>query len=330
MITLSVLKRNVSLVLQSQIELSTILLAHFTGKFREINKMKSTKLVAIICISVITLCSSCSSVSPTPGSKPTTALLGAFNKEIIMLEEQLTDKHQQRIEGMRFVTGRLHGKPVVVAWTGIGKVNAAMTTTLLIEHFSPAQVIFSGIAGGVNPQLAPGDIVIAAETAHHDMGILGEDGFYNRGVINPLDGIRNPVYLLADERLLKLAEKAAEQVELEKIKTTVGERSPRIIKGVVVTGDVFVASQEKGAELREKLNADAVEMEGAAVAQICYQRQIPHLVVRSISDKADKTARVDSMIFQEMAAKNSAALIAKITELLSSKLPVSKSSDQVK
>ncbi len=286
--------------------------------------MKHNKLRAVICILVSLLCSSCSSVSPTSDSRPTTAILGAFNKEIMMLEEQLTDKHQQQIEGMRFVTGRLHDKPVVVAWTGIGKVNAAMTTTLLIEHFSPTQVIFSGIAGGVNPKLDPGDIVIAAETAHHDMGILGEDGFYNRGVINPLDGIRNPVFLLADENLLKLAEKAAEQVELEKIKTSVGERSPRIIKGVVVTGDVFVASAEKGAELRDKLNADAVEMEGAAVAQICYQRQIPHLVVRSISDKADTTARVDSMLFQEMAAKNSAALITKITELLSSQLPVSK------
>ena len=287
--------------------------------------MRPNILVAIICISVITLCGSCSPVFRGPGSRPTTAILGAFNKEIIMIEEQLTDKQQQKIEGMRFVTGKLHGKLVVVAWTGIGKVNAAMTTTLLIEHFRPGEVIFSGIAGGVNPKLAPGDIVIAAETAHHDMGILGEDGFYNRGVINPLDGIRNPVYLLADERLLKLAEKAAEQVELEKIKTTVGERSPRIIKGVVVTGDVFVASPEKGAELREKLNADAVEMEGAAVAQICYQRQIPHLVVRSISDKADKTARMDSMMFQEMAAKNSAALIAKIIELLASELPVEKS-----
>jgi adenosylhomocysteine nucleosidase len=292
--------------------------------------MRTNILVAIIYISVIILCSSCSSISPPPDSRPTTAILGAFNKEIMMLEEQLTDKHQQQIEGMKFVTGRLHGKSVVAAWTGIGKVNAAMTTTLLIEHFNPAQVIFSGIAGGVNPKLEPGDIVIAAETAHHDMGILGEDGFYNRGVINPLDGIRNPVYLLADEHLLKLAEEAAEKVELEKIKTSVGERAPRIIKGVVVTGDVFVASSEKAAELREKLNADAVEMEGAAVAQICYQRQIPHLVVRSISDKADTTARVDSMLFQEMAAKNSSTLIVKITELLSSQHPVSKSGNQVR
>ncbi|MBW8041365.1 MAG: 5'-methylthioadenosine/adenosylhomocysteine nucleosidase [Planctomycetes bacterium] len=290
--------------------------------------MRRNIIAAIICTLAITLCSSCSSVFRGTGSKRTTAILGAFNKEIMMLEEQLADKHEQRIEGMRFVTGKLHGKSVVVAWTGIGKVNAAMTTTLLIEHFSPGEVIFSGIAGGVNPKLYPGDIVIAAETAHHDMGILGADGFYNRGVINPLDGFRNPVFLPADKRLLKLAEQAAEQVELEMIKTTVGERSPRIIKGIVVTGDVFVASPEKGAELHEKLNADAVEMEGAAVAQICYQRQIPHLVVRSISDKADETARVDSMIFQEMAAKNSAALIAKITELLSSQLPVENSSKQ--
>lgn len=286
--------------------------------------MKHRKLTLIVCIAVAILCCSCNTTLRSSKKEQTTAILGAFHKEVMMLEEQLTDKQQQKIEGMRFVKGRLHGKSVVVAWTGIGKVNAAMITTLLIEHFSPAQVIFSGIAGGVNPKLAPGDIVIAAETAHHDMGILDEDGFYNRGVINPLDGIRNPVYLLADERLLKLAEKAAEQVELEKIKTSVGERSPRIIKGVVVTGDVFVASTAKGAQLRQTLNADAVEMEGAAVAQICYQRQIPHLVVRSISDKADKTARMDSMMFQEMAAKNSAALIAKITELLSSEAPVEK------
>ena len=290
--------------------------------------MKYRKLIAIICISVITLCSSCSKVPPEAETKPTTALLGAFYTEVMMIEEQLTDKQQQRIEGMRFVTGKLHGSPVIVAWTGIGKVNSAMTTTLLIEHFRPSEVIFSGIAGGVNPNLAPGDIVIAAETAHHDMGILAEDGFYNRGVINPLDGDRNPVYLPADQRLLKLAEQAADQVELEKIKTTVGERMPQIIKGIIVTGDVFVASLAKCAELRDMLNADAVEMEGAAVAQICYQRRIPHLVVRSISDKADETAREDSMMFQEMAAKNSSTLITKIVELLASQPLVEKTKKQ--
>jgi adenosylhomocysteine nucleosidase len=290
--------------------------------------MKCTKTISVFCLLAIALCSSCCKVQPDTEPKPAAALLGAFYTEVMMIEEQLTDKRQQTIEGMRFVTGKLHGTTVTVAWTGIGKVNSAMTTTLLIEHFKPSEIIFSGIAGGVNPKLSPGDIVIAAETAHHDMGILEEEGFYNRGVINPLDGIRNPVYLQADQRLLKLAEIAAEEVELEKIKTTLGERVPQIIKGIIVTGDVFVASPAKCAELRKMLNADAVEMEGAAVAQICYQRQIPHLVVRSISDKADETAREDSMMFQEMAAKNSSTLITKIAELLAMETLVDKTKKQ--
>ena len=291
-------------------------------QFRKDQSTVKTKFAVAICTLALLLCSSCSSVPGRADSEPITAILGAFQKEVIMLKEQLTDTQPQTIEGMKFVTGKLEGKTVVVAWTGIGKVNAAMTTTLLIEHFRPSEVIFSGIAGGINPQLSPGDIVIAKETAHHDMGVLTPDEFYNRGVTNPLDGWRNPVFLPADERLLRLAEQAAEQVKLETIKTTVGERSPNIIKGVVVTGDVFVASPAKCAELRESLNADAVEMEGAAVAQICYQRKIPHLVIRSISDKADETAREDSMRFQEMAAKNSSTLIAKMAELLASELSI--------
>lgn len=286
--------------------------------------MKHNKLVSIVCISIAVLCASCTPPHRIDESQPITAILGAFGKEVTMLEDMLTDANDQRIEGMRFVTGKLKDKPVVVAWTGIGKVNAAMTTTLLIEHFRPRQVIFTGIAGGINPELAPGDIVIAAETAHHDMGVLTPDGFYNRGAMNPIDGWRNPVFLPADKRLLKLAEKAAKQVTLAKIKTSVGERSPKIIKGIVVTGDVFVASPAKCAELREQLKADAVEMEGAAVAQICYQQRVPHIVIRSISDKADEKAREDSMIFQQMAAKNSAALIVEIVRLVDSELSIEK------
>jgi len=122
-----------------------------------------------------------------------------------------------------------------------------------------------------------------------------------------------------------LAVQAAEQVELETIKTSIGERTPRIVKGVVVTGDVFVASPEKCIELRNELGADAVEMEGAAVAQICYQQRIPCLVIRSISDKADEKAREDLGMFHTMAAKNSARLVARIVELLASELSVEKS-----
>ncbi|MBA7655978.1 5'-methylthioadenosine/S-adenosylhomocysteine nucleosidase [subsurface metagenome] len=287
--------------------------------------VRHSKVLMVICISAILLCSSCSPVLLEENSRPVTAVLGAFEREIIMLEDELTDKQEQRIEGMKFASGRLNGKRIVVAWTGIGKVNAAMTTTLLIEHFRPNEVIFTGVAGGINPQLSPGDIVIAEKTAQHDSGTLWPDSFEHRGARNPLDGWRNPVFFPADERLLKLAVQAAEQVELETIKTSIGERTPRIVKGVVVTGDVFVASPEKCTELRNELGADAVEMEGAAVAQICYQQGIPCLVIRSISDKADEKAREDLGMFHTMAAKNSARLVTEMVELLASELSVEKS-----
>ena len=307
--------------------------------------MRHRKFGTVVCVSVILLLGSCSSpvrelsedrsqksedrkltkddsCEPRPLAKergePITAILGAFEREITLLEDELTDTQEQRIEGMRFVSGKLNGKRVVIAWTGIGKVNAAMTATLLIEHFKPNELLFTGIAGGINPQLWPGDIVIAAEIAHHDMGVLTPQSFDYRGAMNPLDGWRNPVFLPADERLLELAQRAAGQLELEMIRTTAGERLPRIIKGVVVTGDVFVASPEKCAELRQQLGADAVEMEGAAVAQICYQRRIPHLVIRSISDKAGEGAVLDKQLFQIVAAKNSASLVAEIIGLLDS------------
>ena len=101
-------------------------------------------------------------------------------------------------------------------------------------------------------------------------------------------------------------------------------RIPKIITGIIVTGDSFIASTEKCAELRKKLKADAVEMEGAAVAQICYQRQIDHLVIRSISDSADEGAVTDKQMFYILAAKNSSDLVAEMIGLLSSEFPTEK------
>jgi len=238
---------------------------------------------------------------------------------VVILKEQLNDKQEQKIQGIKFVTGRLKDRRAVIAWTGFGKANAAMTTALLIEHFRPNEVIFTGIAGGVNPQLQPGDIVIAEKTAQHDLGILTAEGIENKGALNPIDGKRNPVFFPTDKRLLKLAEQAARQVRLETIKTNTAERGPKIIKGVVVTGDIFIASTAKCIELRKRLVADAVETEGGAVAQICYQQGIPYLVVRSISDKANEKALEDVNKFYEKAAINSATLVAEIVGLLDSK-----------
>jgi len=159
--------------------------------------MRHSKVRVVVCISVILLVSSCSSPVQEVrkvSSEPITAILVAFKREIILLEDELTDTQEQRIEGIRFVSGKLSGKRVVITWTGIGKVNAAMTTTLLIEHFRPNKIIFTGIAGAVKQQLQPGDIVIAEKTAYHDMGVLWPEGLYHKGVKNRLDGCENPVF----------------------------------------------------------------------------------------------------------------------------------------
>jgi adenosylhomocysteine nucleosidase len=282
--------------------------------------MKHRRTGVVLYISVILLCVSCSSIShkekSEPNSEPVTAILGAFEREVTLLEDRLIERQIHQIEGIRFVTGKLHDRNVVVAWTGVGKVNAAMTTTLLIEHFKPEYIIFTGIAGAVNTELRPGDIVIAEKTAHHDMGTVWPEGLFVKGVKSRLDGFENPVFLPADEKLVTLAQKAAEQIDMRRVELAAGRRKPKIITGVIVTGDSFIASTEKCAELRQKLKADAVEMEGAAVAQICYQRQIDHLVIRSISDSADEGAVTDKQMFYVLAAKNSSDLVAEMIELL--------------
>jgi adenosylhomocysteine nucleosidase len=244
-----------------------------------------------------------------------TAILGAFQAEVAILKDALTGRDEYEIEGIKFVAGKLNGRRVVIVWTGIGKVNAAMTTTLMIEHFKPREVIFTGIAGGVDPNLGPGDIVIAHKTAHHDMGTIWPEGLFFRGVKNPFTNIRNPVFFHADEELVKLAQRAGEKVGFREIITANGPREPRVLTGVVVTGDAFVASEEKCKELRKLLGADAVEMEGAAVAQICYQREIPHVVIRSLSDNADAGAMVDKQTFYILAAENSSRLVSEMMSL---------------
>jgi adenosylhomocysteine nucleosidase len=243
---------------------------------------------------------------------PVLAVLGAVNSEVTLLQGMLTDEKSQEIEGIEFISGRIGVEPVVLAWTGVGKVNAAMTTTLLLEHFHPTHVIFTGIAGGVDPNLEPGDIVVAKQTAYHDMGTLWPQGLEYGGVKSRMTGEPNPVFFPADPVLLAAAEKAAKSMTFGSVGLRTDQRPPQVIVGTVVTGDVFVASQEKSAELAKDLGACAVEMEGAAVAQLCYQRNIGCLVIRSISDKADRSAVMDKQLFYTMAAKNSAGLVVKI------------------
>ena len=204
-----------------------------------------------------------------------TGILGAMTLEVAILTEALENPAPQVIQKLKFTTGKLNGRNVVVAKMGIGKVNAAIGATLLLEHFKPGHVLVTGISGGINPDLGPGDIVVAEKTAHHDFGNLTALGLEQKGTRNPITGQRNPVFFPADAALLKLADVSFARVKLEPLETAEGARAPKTIKGVVVTGDVFVADPQKKAALRKDFGADAVEMEGAAVAQVCCQQGVP-------------------------------------------------------
>jgi len=241
--------------------------------------------------------------------------LGAFSDEVAMLEQSLSGAQSQTVQGIRFVTGSLKGRRVVIASSGVGKVNAAMSATLLIDHFKPAEVLFTGIAGSVNPELHPGDIVIGVKTAQHDLGTLTHAGIERRGARSPVDGQRGPVFLEADSRLVSQAESAARGIRLDKIQTSEGLRAPRAVRGVIVTGDVFVASPAKAKELREELKADAVDMESAAVAQVCRLLGVPWLVIRSVSDAADANAARDTSRFYAIAAENSMRLVTALVAM---------------
>lgn len=247
---------------------------------------------------------------------PVTAILGAFGDEIALLEQAIENPQSIQILGIRFLTGELRGRRVVLAASGVGKVNAGVATALLIEHFKPKQILYSGIAGALNPDLYPGDIVIAEKTVQHDMGTQGPDGMQLRGARNPIDGRRNPVFLNADPALLALADSVAAEIVLKSVPSRTDGRKPRIVRGIVATGDVFVASAGKRDELRKQLKADAVEMEGGAVAQICYQLSVPCLIIRSITDTADAKARDDASEFLPAAARNSARLVTAMIERL--------------
>jgi len=236
-------------------------------------------------------------------------VLGALDEEVALIERSMGDPEIEFVGGIRFISGTVGACRVVLARTGAGKVNAAMAAALLLERFRPGKVICLGVGGGINPELGPGDIVIAERTAQHDFGTITSEGFEHRGARSPLDGSRAPVFLPADTLLLRLAEESGKRVALESVKGGARGGAPRVIRGTVVTGDVFVASREKRRELRGKLDADAVDMEGAAVAQVCWIRGVGCLVIRCVSDYADERAMVDFQEFVGTAAANSSRLV---------------------
>jgi adenosylhomocysteine nucleosidase len=229
--------------------------------------------------------------------------------EVRPIEDRLEDSREVATRGYTFRVGKLSGRQVVVGRSAPGKVNAAIVATLLIGHFSPSAVFFSGTAGAIDPTLRPGDVVIGASVAQHDAGVQTPNGILRIGLRNPVTAEREPLLVPAPEKLLAAARSSASELTLPPVKTGKSERPPRITEGVIVTGDVFVTDVALRDDLRKSLSAVAVEMEGAAVVQACRQFRVPCLVVRSITDQADGQAASSYKEFVATASQNAARLV---------------------
>jgi len=196
-----------------------------------------------------------------------------------------------------------------------------MTTALLLERFAPVAVVFAGIAGALDPQLEPGDVVVGERLVQHDLVNHTETGAVLRSVRNPATGTSNPILLEASPKLLAIAREVARHSPLQALPAGSGSRSPRLLFGTIATGDSFVGSHAKRGELREQLGAAAVEMEGAAVAQVCYQHGVPFLVVRGVSDRAGNDARSEAQRNLARAARNAAETALAIVRRLGVERP---------
>jgi len=223
----------------------------------------------------------------------TVGIIGAMEAEVSLLKSRLDIISAKQIAGIDFYMGKLSGKNVVVSRCRIGKVNAAICAQILIDMYGVDCVINTGVAGAISHDLDIGDIVISSDLVHHDFDTSGV------GDVKYVNPSMDESFFKADERLQAVAEKACA--------TALGYQ--RAYVGRIATGDQFVMEDEIKTRLYDDLGAMCVEMEGAAIAQTCYLNNVPFVVIRSISDKADNSAQMSFEMFVDEAANNSAMVV---------------------
>lgn len=256
----------------------------------------------------------------SPQVEKKTALMYAFDQEGALLRSKLTLQDSLFVKGKVFWIGSLQGKEIVIVNSGVGMSNAAMTAQLLIDRYNPKEIIFTGICGGINSSNQIGDIVIPEMWATHDYGYYGKDGFIPDSIYVVLPGKEKEsgvLFFKVNEALLEKANSVIQGVELKPI----GERVPQIkIGGKGVSGNTFIDQKEKREFLKERFDAQIVDMESAAVVQVANVNGIPVLVVRSCSDLAggsgSETASEEIREFFKVAADNSAEFVLKLLKNL--------------
>lgn len=218
-------------------------------------------------------------------------IIGAMDEEVAYLRDKMTQVTEYTIANSKFFEGEIAGKDVILLKSGIGKVNAAMSTTILMERFSPSIVINTGSAGGFSQNLSVGDIVISDEVIHHDVDATAFD--YAYGQVPQM-----PARFTADQTLVEQARRIMGTLEI-----------PYEV-GLIATGDTFMSDEQRINAVRKLFpNMLAAEMEGAAIAQVCYQYDVPFIIIRALSDIAGKDSPITFDQFLQTAAKNATQII---------------------
>ncbi|OOF28814.1 5'-methylthioadenosine/S-adenosylhomocysteine nucleosidase [Salinivibrio sp. IB872] len=224
-------------------------------------------------------------------------IIGAMEQEITLLRDKLANLTTHHEGGCTFYSGTLQGRDVVLLQSGIGKVSAAVGTTLLLSQFKPDCVINTGSAGAFEPSLNLGDVVISSQVCYHDADATAFG--YQMGQVP-----QQPAHFDSDDALMALAEKAIDD-------------ETHVVRGLICTADTFVHTDAHRQHIRTYFpKAVAAEMEAAAIAQVCAQFKIPFVVVRAISDVvAEKESPMTFEEFLPLAAKSSSAMVEKMVAL---------------
>ena len=225
------------------------------------------------------------------------AIMGAMQEEIEPLLAHFKDVNVVEYANNKFYEVSYNGLEIVIAYSKIGKVFASLTASTMIEKFGCDTLLFSGVAGGINPKLQIGDLIIADKLCQHDLDITAfghPHGFVPGG----------KVFVETTKELRDVAIKVA------------NENNLKVIEGTIATGDQFVHSTERKQFIENTFNADALEMEGASVAVVCDALNVPFFILRAISDTADMDAGFDFDEFLKSSAKNTADYLIKIVKEL--------------
>ena len=226
-------------------------------------------------------------------------IIAAMREEMQEIKKIMTDTEEKNIYELTFTKGKINKTEVILVEAGVGKVNAARTTQILIDNFEIDAIINIGSAGSANDELDIGDIVIGKKLVQHDFDITAFD--HAKGYI-PNVG----VYLNSDEYLLRIAEKEKESFN-----------ETNFHKGVIASGDIFCTSEKMSKKINEKFNALCVDMEGASIAQVAYLSGVPFLVVRSISDIPNNNNKITYEEFLEESSKMVAKFLLSMIEKIS-------------